>query len=214
MKVTSLNIGLPQKETFYGKDIITGICKQPVDHAIMLTKTGFHGDGVGDRKHHGGEDKAVCAYSADHYAHWAQVLNISMPPSAFGENLTISGLTEEDACIGDVFRVGEVLVQVSQPRQPCSTLAARYGRKDFVKVVVDSGYTGWYFRVLQEGMVEPGAALSLQERDSQEVTIAFANQIYHHDRDNRQGIDRVLAIAALSDSWRKDFEKFRAACDE
>ncbi len=178
----SLNIGLPRQENFYGRHVTTGMCKEPVNHSIFLTTTGFEGDGVGDRKHHGGADKAVCAYSAAHYAHWGHVLGIPMPPAAFGENLTISGLTEIDVCIGDVFRLGAALIQVSQPRQPCSTLAARYGRNDFVKVIVDAGYTGWYFRVLEEGLVEPDFALTLQEHDSHQVPVAFANRIYHHDR--------------------------------
>jgi MOSC domain-containing protein YiiM len=214
MFTTILQIGQPRSENFHGQEVFTAICKQPVNQAIMLTKTGFEGDGVGDRKHHGGEAKAVCAYSLDHYAYWEQALGIRLPTAAFGENLTIAGLTEETICIGDVFRLGAALVQVSQPRQPCRTLAARYGRSDFVKTVVDAGYTGWYFRVLEEGLVEPGAVLTLYERGPQQVTVAFANQIYHHDRHNRQGLERILAVAALSDSWRTDLEKFRAACPD
>ena len=209
MIVKSLNIGLPKKEIFYGKEITTGICKQPVFQAVFLSKLGFEGDGVGDLKNHGGPDKAVCVYSLDHYPHWEKTLGIKLPPAAFGENLSVANLNEEDICIGDVFQLGTALVQVSQPRQPCSTLAARYGRSDFVKLVVNSGRTGFYFRVLQEGTVEPGASLILQEKDPHQVSVAFANQIYHHNRTNRQGIKKVLTVPALSESWRCSFQKLR-----
>jgi MOSC domain-containing protein YiiM len=212
MTVT-IQIGQPKAENFYGREYLTGICKQPVEQALFLGQTGFEGDGVGNRKHHGGRDKAVCAYSADHYAHWEEMLGITMPLSAFGENLTISGLTEEGVCIGDIFQLGEARIQVSQPRQPCSTLAARYGRSDFVKVVVDSGYTGWYFRVLQTGMVGPEDNLILREHDELQVTVAFANRLYHYDRSNRQDLERILAVEALSESWRKALTKSLVACN-
>ncbi len=158
MIVESLNIGLPKKEIFHGREIITGICKQPVTGRLHLERSGFEGDGVGDLKHHGGNDKAVCVYSLEHYPYWEDVLGIKLPAAAFGENLTVSDLKEEDICIGDIFELGTALLQVSQPRQPCRTLAARYGRDDLVKLVADSGYTGFYFRVLKEGIVEKGAS--------------------------------------------------------
>ena len=152
----SLNTGLPKKEIFYGREIITGICKQPVTGPLRLGRLGFEHDGVGDLKHHGGEDKAVCVYSLEHYPYWEDVLGIKLPAAAFGENLTVSDLREDDICIGDVFELGTALLQVSQPRQPCRTLAARYGRDDLVKLVADSGRTGFYFRVLKEGIVQKG----------------------------------------------------------
>ena len=151
MIVESLNIGLPGKEFFYGKEIITGICKKPAGGPLRLGRFGFEHDGVGDLKHHGGSDKAVCVYSLDHYAHWEDVLGIKLPAAAFGENLTVSNMHEDDICIGDIFHLGTALVQVSQPRQPCRTLAARYGRDDLVKLVADSGRTGFYFRILDLG---------------------------------------------------------------
>jgi MOSC domain-containing protein YiiM len=148
MLIKSLNIGRPKPELFQGKEFLTGMCKQPVSGAVFLSKQGFEGDGVGDPRHHGGEDKAVCVYSIDHYPYWGATLNITMPSAAFGENLSVEGLREGDVCIGDVYRIGTAVVQVSQPRQPCGTLAARYGRNDLVTFVVDSGRTGFYFRVI------------------------------------------------------------------
>jgi MOSC domain-containing protein YiiM len=133
------------------------------------------------------------------------VLGITMPDAAFGENLTVEGMQEAEVCIGDIYRIGTAEVQVSQPRQPCGTLAARFGRGDFVKMVVDSGRTGFYFRVLTEGLVQAGDSISLVERDPRGVTIAFANHIFHHDRRDREGIMKVLSLPALSGSWQKSF---------
>ncbi len=205
MIIQSLNIGLPKKELFHGKEYITGICKQPVTIPLMLTKLGFKGDGVGDVKHHGGIDKAACVYAIENYLYWEKILERKMPQAAFGENFSVTDMKEDHVCIGDIYQAGAARVQVSQPRQPCSTLAARYGREDFVKLVVDSGRTGFYFKVLEEGMVEAGDSLQLIEQDPRRVSVAFANQIFHHDRKNLEGIERVLSVTALSESWQKSF---------
>jgi MOSC domain-containing protein YiiM len=211
MIIQSLNIGLPVKETFFGKEFTTGICKKPARGTVYLGKTGFEGDGVGDLKHHGGLDKAVCVYSADHYQYWEQMLGEVLPLAPFGENFSVSNFDEAGVCIGDIFQAGTAIVQISQPRQPCSTLAARFGRSDMVKLVVNSGRTGCYFRVLEEGVVEAGNILIPKKRDGHGITVSFANRIYHHDRRNREGIEKVLAVKALSDSWRESFFKFREA---
>ncbi len=212
MIVESLNVGLPKKEIFDGKAITTGICKKPVSGSLSLRVLGFQGDGVGDTKNHGGPDKAVCVYSLDHYPFWEETLGIKLPPAAFGENLSVSNLKEEEVCIGDVFQLGTATVQITQPRQPCGTLAARYGRIGLIKFVIDSGFTGFYLRVLKEGMVELGTPLILKERDPHKISVAFANRIFHHDRENREGIESVLAIPALSESWQRSFQKLRKKC--
>jgi MOSC domain-containing protein YiiM len=209
MAVQLLSIGLPKKEIFFGREMTTSICKKPVAGPCVLTRLGFEGDGVGDPTHHGGSDKAVCAYSIDHYPWWERVLGITMPPAAFGENLSVTGMREEDFCIGDIYRIGTTEVQVSQPRQPCMTLAARYGREDLVKLVVDSGRSGLYFKVLKEGRIQAGDEVTLIEGDARGVSVAFANQIYHHDRKNLEGIEKVLSVSALSASWRTSFHELR-----
>ena len=207
MLIESLNIGLPKDEIFYGKTIHTGIGKRPVSGAIHLKKLGFDGDGVADLKNHGGQDKAVCVYSLDHYPYWEGILETKLNPPAFGENLSVSHLKEDDVCLGDTFQLGTAVVQISQPRQPCKTLAALYGRNDLVKLVVNSGYTGFYLRVLKEGMVEAGTTLVPVEKEYHQISVAFANHIYHHDRKNRKGIESILAVSTLSDSWKGDLRK-------
>ena len=210
MIIKLLNIGLPKKELFHGKEFVTGMCKRPVTTSLVVTHQGFEGDGVGDLKHHGGRDKAVCVYSIEHYKYWEKVLGVKMPDAAFGENFSVTDMNEDDVCIGDIYRVGTAVMQVSQPRQPCSTLAARYGREDFVKLVVDSGKTGFYLKVLEVGRVKTGDSLLLIEQDPIKVSIAFANHIYHRDRKNRDGIEKVLAVPALSESWQKSFRELKA----
>ena len=212
MIVESLNVGLPKEEIFDGKPITTGICKKPVSGQVTLRALGFDGDGVADKKNHGGPDKAICVYSLDHYPFWEKTLGIKLPVAAFGENLSVSNLKEEEVCIGDVFQLGTATVQITQPRQPCGTLAARYGRTDLIKFVIDSGFTGFYLRVVKEGMVELGTPLILKERDPHKISVAFANRIFHHDRENREGIESVLAIPALSESWQRSFQKLRKKC--
>jgi len=209
MIIKSLNIGLPKKELFHGKEFITGMCKKPVTTPLVLTNQGIEGDGVGDLKHHGGSDKAVCVYAINDYEYWEKMLGRKMPDAAFGENFSVTDMSEEDTCIGNIYRAGTATVQISQPRQPCSTLAARYGREDFVKLVVDSGRTGFYLRVLEGGRVKAGDDLFLIEQDLLRVSIAFANRIYHYDRKNREGIEKVLAVPALSKSWQKSFRELK-----
>jgi len=207
--VKSINIGLPNKEMFKDREITTGICKKPVQGQLNLKKTGFEGDGVADLKNHGGMDKAVCVYSEDHYPYWEMTLGVKLSNAAFGENLTLLNLREDEICIGDIFQFGTAITQVSQPRQPCTTLAARYGQSDLIKLVINSGYTGFYLRVLKEGITEKGDKMILLEKDSHNINISFANLIFHHDRKNRDGIEKVLAVPALSESWKHSFQKLR-----
>lgn len=205
--IESLNIGLPKKEIFRGAEVTTGICKVPVSGPLHLNRTGFEGDGVADLRHHGGPDKAVCVYSGSHYNYWEDVLGVELPHAAFGENLTVSNMEEDQVCIGDIFQAGTALVQVSQPRQPCKTLAARYGRNDLVKLVVESGRTGFYFRVLKEGVVEKGTTIILREREPHNITVSFANYAFHYDKHNHERLREVLAVEALSGSWKQSFRK-------
>ncbi|WP_430006563.1 MOSC domain-containing protein [Metabacillus idriensis] len=192
---------------YNGREIETGIYKESVDHQLFLSKTNVEGDGQADLVHHGGEDKAVCVYSFDHYSYWEDALGVQLEPGAFGENLTIRGLTEENVCIGDVFQFGEAIVEVSQPRQPCFKLAMRHEVKDLPVQIQNTKFTGFYLRVLKEGRVSKEDCLKLLEPHANGVSIAAANQIKYHDKQNKEAIMRILEVKALSDSWRSSFEK-------
>jgi MOSC domain-containing protein YiiM len=180
----------------------TGFFKTAISGLVYVSATNLDGDGQADLINHGGIDKAVLAYSADHYPKWREELHIpDMPFGAFGENLTIAGLNEESVCIGDIFRVGSVKFEVSQPRQPCWKLARRWRMHELTALVIRNGRSGWYFRVLEEGNIEPRLPVSLIERPNPEWSIARANHILHHQRTDLAATLELAAVPKLAVSW-------------
>jgi MOSC domain-containing protein YiiM len=207
MQLLSVQVGQTDSFQFHGKTLTTAINKQPVKLPIFLGSQQITGDEQADLVHHGGSDKAVCVYSYEHYAHWEQFLDHALSYGAFGENLTMLGMTEQDVCIGNIYRIGEALVQVSQPRQPCYKLGHRHDREDLPLQVQQTGFTGFYFRVLEEGWIGNDPKISLEKLDPLKVSIANANQFMHKDKADLQGIRKVLAVEALSHSWRETLGK-------
>lgn len=190
----------------------TGFYKQPVTHAVYVSRLNAEGDGQADLENHGGPDKAICCYALAHYPFWQQRLGVDLPTGAFGENFTISGLAEPDVCIGDTWQAGErLVVQVSQPRQPCWKLARRWRVKTLALEVQQSGKTGWYFRVLTPGRVAAEAPLTLVERPFPEWTIERANQIMYAKAPPRDEVLALSEVPLLSESWRLHLA--RAAAD-
>lgn len=206
MKITSLNLGQPKTLVYFGKETLSGGQKHPVPSA-RLRRAGFEGDGQADLKNHGGPSKAACVYSFDHYSYWEQVLGETLSPGAFSENLTIAGLHESDVCVGDVFRLGMALVQISQPRQPCSKLAGKCGRKDLPDLIHANSLSGLYFRVLEEGLVHADDAVELVTRDPLGITVEFANHVMYRHRPDPESLHRVLAVEALSKEWRRSLSR-------
>ena len=179
----------------------SSIFKSVAPTPLMLRSEGLEGDEPADRQVHGGPDKAVCVYSADHYQNWRQQAELaSIGPGGFGENFTVRGCDEWTVCVGDVYRLGDTLVQVSQPRGPCWKLGRRWGRPDLPKLVLASGRTGWYLRVLREGLVPAGQTLSLAERPYPQWTIARVNDVTYGS--SRDGSLELASCPALSRSWR------------
>lgn len=209
MEILSVNVGMPQTLIIEGKELVTGIYKSPVPsaHALHLTKTQLAGDGQADLEVHGGPDKALCVYCIEHYPYWEERLGMKMEYGAFGENLTVRGLLEENVCIGDTFELGEAIVQVSQPRQPCHKLAKRYHAADLPVQVQQTGFTGYYFRVLKEGIVPANPLMKRIATNPEGVTVAAANKLKYQDKHDMEGIKRILSVDALSQSWRNSFEK-------
>ncbi|MEK0313923.1 MOSC domain-containing protein [Cohnella sp. 56] len=198
----SINVGKPQQGQFKGKAAVSGIYKQRSAGPVTVHETGLAGDGQADTVHHGGPDKAVCAYPYRHYAFWEDMLGASLEFGAFGENFTIDELSEAEVCIGDVFRIGGVTLQVSQPRIPCWKLAMRWGHDELPAMVRDTGKTGFYFRVLTPGEAAPGK-LERISRDPSAVTVELANEIMHRGQTGRAQMRRLLAVEALADSWKE-----------
>lgn len=201
MHIVSVNLGQPETVVYFGKAVRTGGRKSPALQA-HLRRENFEGDRQADLRVHGGPDKAVCVYAFDHYPYWEEWLGRKLEPGAFSENLTVAGLLETEVCVGDVFRVGEARVQVSQPRQPCDKLAGRIGRKDLPEAIHATGFSGFYFRVLDEGLVRAGDPVALLERHPAGVTIAFINALLYRRRTDRESFERALSVEALSEAGR------------
>lgn len=201
-KLVALSIGLPRSlQTVDGKDFVSAICKQPTTKTF-LSVDGFQGDGIADTKHHGGPDRAVCLYSSEHYPLWENEFDCILSPATFGENLTVEGMLEQDVCVGDIFRVGEALIQVTQGRVPCSTISQRTGLPYLMKRMIATGFTGFLCRVLEEGIVRSDSTITLVERDSKGITILYANEVYFQRPRDIEGLQRILAVEALADEWR------------
>lgn len=207
--ILSLNVGLPANVIYDGNQTMkSGILKRPVSGKVLLGRLGFEGDGSADRVNHGGEEKAVCVYCHDHYPYWERELSKKLSPGAFGENLTMTGLTEDKVHIGDIYRVGEATVQCSQPRQPCHKLNKIYGLQDMAARVQHSGFTGFYLRVLESGLVEAGSKVELLQKGDENFSISAANQLmYGDDKWNYIKIRAILALKFLSISWKDTFQK-------
>lgn len=204
----SLNIGKPSEALSYnGKPLLTAMLKQPVTPALWLDTLGFADDDQADTKHHGGPDKAVCVYAEEHYSYWNNQLGFTLPVSAFGENVTSRGIVETEVHIGDVFRLGEALVQVTQPRQPCYKLSARYNLKELPIWMQNTGYTGYYLRVLEAGYVKAGDSYERVQPHDLGLSIQYANEAMHHKLHGEEGLVRLISNEALSQSWRTTFEK-------
>lgn len=181
----------------------TGFDKRPVAGPVWLGVTNLDGDGQADLAHHGGPDKAVLAYSADHYEPWRRELEMPVLPfGAFGENFTVEGLTERTVCLGDIWQAGDAVLQVSQPRQPCWKLARRWRLKTLALRVQESGRTGWYLRVLNEGVVAAGLPLQLRDRPHPIWTVERANWVMHFDKSDLTAAAELAALPPLAASWR------------
>jgi MOSC domain-containing protein YiiM len=204
-RVVSVQVGRPADLQSPTGTIRSAIVKRPVDGPVMLRELDFDGDEQADLTVHGGADKAACCYPSEHIPQWEAWLGVPLPYGAFGENLSLAGILEEDVNIGDVLEIGGATVQVSQPRGPCFKLAARHGRKDLPAAMARLGISGWYFRVLTEGPVEAGDELRPTERLSG-VTVADVMRVTYRDRDDLDALSDVLAVPELAAQWRESLE--------
>lgn len=191
-----------------GRD--SGIDKHPVSARLWLGTEGLRGDEQADRRFHGGPEKALHHYARDHYPGWLAELGeraVLAAPGAFGENISTSGLTEADVCVGDVFRAGTALIQVSQARQPCWKLDHRFGQRGMAARVQASGRTGWYYRVLQEGWLCAGDTLALCERPHPQWSLARVQDVLNRRVLDTDVLHALAALPELSPNWRALFEK-------
>ncbi|WP_411830074.1 MOSC domain-containing protein [Metasolibacillus meyeri] len=204
--IHTLAVGMP-KELHYGegRSMITGINKQQVA-SVYLAKSGFDGDDVADKKHHGGPDRAVCLYPLEHYAQWQQELGKTLPTAAFGENLTVTNMIEANVCIGDIYKIGDVVIQITQGRVPCSTIDKYTEANTLLKRLIETGYTGFLARVLEEGTIYADSPIELIAKDPAHISILYCNEIYFENKD-ADAMQRILAVDALADEWKQKLEK-------
>ena len=199
----SVNVGRPAPlGTRRGKTVLSGIVKRPVAGALSLTILNLEGDGQADLRVHGGPEKAVYAYPAEHLPRWNAELGVEFGPGTFGENLTVAGILEDEARIGDVWAWGEARLQICQPRSPCYKLALRTNRPDLLKRFIASGRTGWYFRVLEPGTVDTGAPIRLVERDAAGLSVLDAHRAMHEVGFHEETVGALIAHPALAATWR------------
>jgi MOSC domain-containing protein YiiM len=172
VQVVSVNVGLPREVIWKGTRIQTGIFKGPVDRPVTISKLNLAGDRQADLTVHGGAEKAVYAYPAEHYEYWRNRLpDVPFSWGKFGENLTTEGLMEDALCVGDRLRVGSALLMVTQPRMPCYKLALRFDRDDMIKRFLTSQRSGFYFSVIEEGQVQAGSKVEILSRDPHRVAV-------------------------------------------
>lgn len=186
----------------------TAFFKSPVSGPVHAGWLGLTGDSQADPRFHGGPDKAILAYAVDHFAHWRAQPGLElMSFGGFGENLSIAGQSEEDVCIGDAWRVGEVLLEITQPRQPCWKLGRRWRQVDLPKRVISLGWTGWYYRVLQDGHLQAGQQLTLERRVHPDWTIVDANRVMYTKRGDAGRTRALIALPELSQAWKDELSE-------
>lgn len=207
-QVISVNVGLPRAIEWKGRTVLTSIFKESVAGRVTVRHLDLDGDQQADLTIHGGPDKAVYVYPSEHYSFWREQLpEMQLPWGMFGENLTISGLQEGTAHIGDQFRIGSALFAVKQPRLPCYKLGIKFGRDDILKRFLQSKRTGFYLSVLEEGTVEAGDAITLVKRDKHAVPVGEITKLYAFDKRNYEAMRNILEVEGLTEEWREYFQE-------
>ena len=197
MQIISTNIAKPKTITFNGKQVTTGIYKKPTDKPIYLKKEQVRGDEVSNRKFHGGEFKACYLFSAEHYPYWENLYpHFDWHWGMLGENLTVKGLDETKLYIGDIYKVGSALIQITQPREPCSTFGVKMGSQAVLKQFIQHGHPGTYVRVLEEGNVKVNDTFELIEKAKNSLTTSHFFKLLFDKEKNQE----LLALAINNDA--------------
>ena len=207
MKLLAVSVSMGKEVPFNGGTVRTGIFKKPVEGRVMLRTLNLDGDRQVDVRSHGGPVRAVCVYSVEDYEYFQRELgrdDFQFPQ--FGENFTVEGMSGDDVHVGDVFRIGEATVEVTQPRVPCYRLGLKMGDPHFPKAILQSCRVGFYFRVLEEGLVGAGDEIRLVKSDPEQMSVRKICHLYYFDRNNLEDCKKAIRIQALSPGWREGFE--------
>jgi MOSC domain-containing protein YiiM len=213
MRIVSVNVGMPCEIVWSGRTVRTGIFKEPLVGPVMIDKLNLSGDRQADLTVHGGEQKAVYAYPAEHYEYWKSALaDVRFSWGCFGENLTTEGLLEKTICIGDRVRVGSAVLRVTQPRMPCHKLNLRFDRDDMIKRFLLSGRSGFYFSVAKPGEVTAGSEVEILSRDPNRVTVSDIAHLYLAQTRDPGLLQRAMNLDALPANW-KEYLQLRTSSD-
>ena len=206
-RLISLNVGLPRDIAWQGKTVHTGIWKTPVEGPRMARRLNIDGDGQGDLNGHGGERRAVFVYQMDSYRYWQNHLGRNdFVYGQFGENFTVDGLPDAEVCIGDRYRIGGALFEVTQPRVTCYRLGIRMNEPEMAALVVKHGRPGFYFRVLEEGEVEAGDEIIQVASGPEHMSVSEIDALLYRPGHPRDQLERALRIPMLSVGWRRSLE--------
>ncbi|QOZ73478.1 MOSC and FAD-binding oxidoreductase domain-containing protein [Bradyrhizobium arachidis] len=206
-RLLSVNVGLPRDIAWQGRTVHTGIWKAPVSGPRRVRRLNIDGDGQGDTAGHGGEQRAVFVYQDDSYRYWQKHLGRSnLVYGQFGENFTVEGLADTEVCIGDRYKIGSALFEVTQPRVTCYRLGIRMEEPDMAALLVKHGRPGFYFRVIEEGDVEAGDEITQVIDGPERMSVFETNALLYLPPHPRERLERALKIPALSRGWRHSFE--------
>jgi MOSC domain-containing protein YiiM len=210
MKLVSVNVGQPRPYSYKEKQGMTSIFKSAVSGPKRVSFTNIEGDAQGDLAVHGGPLKAVYAYDVSYYDHWKNILEWQdWNYGLFGENLTTQGLTDDKVLVGSVYRIGSAYLKAIQPRFPCIKLNVRFGIDDMLQRFTKEGRNGTYFSVVQQGSIEAGDEISIEEISSHDISIQQLVHAYYNKGTDATTIDKILAIDFLPERLRKAFESFK-----
>src|SRR6201993_2680170 len=206
-RLLSVNVGLHRDIEWKGRTVHTGIWKNPVHGRCCVGRLNLDGDGQGDLGGHGGEQRAVFVYQIESYRHWQERLKrTDFVHGQVGENFTIEGLPDDAVCIGDRYRIGSALFEVTQPRVTCYRVGIRTNEPRMPSLLTSSGRPGFYFRVLQEGEVGAGDEIVRVGEAKERMTVAEINALLYSPNHERDRLERALRVEALSPGWRSSFE--------
>lgn len=208
MKLVSVNVGLPKNIEINGRPVTTGIYKQPIIGPVAVRPLGLAGDAQADLKVHGGVHQALYAYPLEHYAHWQQYLDKDkLPAGTFGENLTVTGLLENDVCIGDILRIGnKVEVQITMPRIPCFKFGHKIGKPEILHTFLHSGFSGFYLRVLQTGTISANDEIHRLKSDPHSITIRMALGMQSLGEGDNTLLQKALQVESLPPLLRRIYK--------
>src|SRR5277367_3836568 len=212
--IVSVNVGLPQDVAWQGRTVRTGVWKTPVTGRVLARRLNLDGDGQGDLRGHGGEQRAIMVYQLDSYRYWAKYLARSdFVAGNFGENLTVEGLADTEVCIGDRYRIGGAVVEVTQPRDTCYRVGIRLNQPEIAALLVAHHRPGFYLRIIQEGEIGAGDRVDKLSDGPERMTVAEIDALLYSAEHPPEGLRRALRIPALSVDWQGSMQALLTAAE-